>query len=178
MFTLAGPSSFCLSCAVSLLFLLGLCNRLLHVCVNKLLWLPHCPLPVGDHFVTVAVGDQMANWALRHVTSLHRGVSQSAQARLLGRRPHRHQGPNVTASSFTGPLGTLRSAHTDRNLPRLILHLTTGLFTFWQPEWLRKYVFVCSTRFAAVSERKLVSNSTYLWWCYWQTNSQLHYRCC
>lgn len=104
------------------------------MCVTELLWLPHCPLLVGDHFVTVAVGDQMANWALCHVTSLHRGLSQSAQARLLCCRPHRHHSPILTESSFRGPEGLFRKL-TKGALLQLIPHQATGLFTFCQSEW-------------------------------------------
>lgn len=89
---------------------LSLVYLLLHffcewMCANKLLCLPHCPPPVGDCFVTVAVGDQMANWALCHVTSLHRGTSQSAQARLLNCCPHKHHSPILTESIFRSPEG-------------------------------------------------------------------------
>lgn len=98
--------------------------------------LPNCPRLVGDHFATVAVGDQMANWALCHVTSLHWGPSQSAQARLLNcRRPHRHHSPILTESSFRGPEGPFQRL-TERALLQLIRHQATGLFTFSQPEWL------------------------------------------
>ena len=82
------------------------------VCICECLWLPHCPLLVGDHFVTVAVGDQMANWALCHVTSLHWGLSQSVQARLLNCRPHRHHSPILTESSFRAPEGLFKSSQT------------------------------------------------------------------
>lgn len=82
-----------------------LCGASLSLCVSDCVWLPHCPLLVGDHFVTVAVGDQMANWALCHVTSLHWGLSQSAQARLLNCCPHRHHSTILTKSSFRGPEG-------------------------------------------------------------------------
>ncbi len=111
------------------------------VCASECLWLPHCPLLVGDHFVTVAVGDQMANWALCHVTSLHWGLSQSAQARLLNCRPHRHHSPILTESSFRGPEGLFRRL-TERALLQLIQHQATGLFTFSQPEWLENCVCV------------------------------------
>ena len=110
--------------------------------VRNCLWLPHCPLLVGDHFVTGAVGDQMANWALCHVTSLRWGPSQSAQARLLNCRPHRHHSPILTESSFRGPRG-LFPRLTERALLQLIQHRATGLFTFSQPECLKLCVWVC-----------------------------------
>lgn len=91
-------------CVVISYMWLCVCN-----CVCKQPWLPHCPVLVGDHFVTIAVGDQMANWALCHVTSLRWGLSQSAQARLLNCHPHRHHSPILTESSFRGPEGLFRN---------------------------------------------------------------------
>lgn len=119
-----------------------LCASTLPPYVCEWLWLPHCPLLVGDHFVTVAVGDQMANWALCHVTSLHWGPGQSAQARLLNCRPHRHHSPILTESSFRGPRGLFRRL-TERALLQLIQHQATGLFTFSQPECLENCACMC-----------------------------------
>jgi len=94
---------------ISASLVLSSCWRSMHTSqsklVNKRLWLAHCPLPVGDRFVTVAVGDQMANWALCHVTTLHWGMNQSAQARLLNCRPRRRRSLIVAESSFMAPEG-------------------------------------------------------------------------
>lgn len=121
-----------------------MCGVTVYVCVCARVRYPHCPLLVGDHFATVAVGDQMANWALCHVTSLHWGPSQSAQARLLNcRRPHRHHSPILTESSLRAPEGPFQRL-TERALLQLIRHQATGLFTFSQPEWLNLCVCVCA----------------------------------
>lgn len=104
--------------------------------------LPLCPPLIRNHFVAVAMGDQMANWALCHVTSLHWGVSQSAQARLFNRRLHSHRSPILTESSFRGPEGPFhRLKERERVLLHPIWHQATRLCTFAQPECFKLCVF-------------------------------------
>lgn len=159
-----------------------MCGVTVYVCVCARVRYPHCPLLVGDHFATVAVGDQMANWALCHVTSLHWGPSQSAQARLLNcRRPHRHHSPILTESSLRAPEGPFQRL-TERALLQLIRHQATGLFTFSQPEWLNLCVCVRETHFPAVCWLNPVRFHVFMMLLLADTfsvlDSKLDYRCC
>lgn len=79
-------------------------------------------------------------WLIEHSVMsppFHWGPSQSAQARLLNRCPHRHHSPILDESSFRGLKGLFqRLAERWRALLPLIQHQATGLFTFFQPHWL------------------------------------------
>lgn len=104
-----------------------------HVCVH-----PTVRRLPGKHFATICSAS--ARWLIEHSVMsppFHWGLSQSAQARFLNRRPHRHHSPILDESSFRGLKGLFQSlAERWRALLPLIQHQATGLFTFSQPHWL------------------------------------------
>lgn len=130
--------------------LLSLCHHFLQfpwcksMFVNKLPWLPQCPLPVGGHFVTVAVGNQMANWALCHVTSRHRGMNQSGQAILLSRLLHRFLSP---LRSPLGPQRNCLARLTERGWLQLI---SSHRLIYIPSTWVDEAMFVCVSLFISV----------------------------
>lgn len=79
-------------------------------------------------------------WLIEHSVMsppFHWGLSQSAQTRLLSRRPHRHHSPILDESSFGGLKGLFqRLAERWRALLPLIQRQAAGLFTFSQLHWV------------------------------------------
>lgn len=138
-------------------------SAFLVVFVNKLPWLPQCPLPVGGHFVTVAVGNQMANWALCHVTSRHRGVSQSGQAILLSSRPHRFRS-RLYGVRARAPEGLFNRAHSE-GLVTTDVKPPAYLHSINLSGW--RNVCVCSSLYFSLIERNHVTSHAFMMLRYW-----------